>query len=318
MTPPPLTEARPAASTTPGLRPARRRRQAGHCALVGAGPGDPELLTLQALRVMRQATVLLVDDLVSDGVLAAALRGRQRPPRVVHVGKRGGCASTPQAFIERLMVAEALAGERVVRLKGGDPFVFGRGGEEAATLRAHGVPVQVVHGITSGLAAAGALGAPWTHRDHAHGVVLVTGHAREGGPALDWAVLGAAAAQGLTLVIYMGMAQLPQLQAGLLKALPAGTPAAVVQAAGTPQEQRLISRLGTLAADVASAGLGSPAIVLVGDVLRASAALALPAEAAAPARAGLPARGTAGLPSARPEPHNAAPSRALKQRRFSG
>lgn len=243
------------------------------CALVGAGPGDPELLTLKALRTLRKATLLLVDDLVSDGVLALALRGRRKPPRVVHVGKRGGCKSTPQAFIERLMVAEALAGERVVRLKGGDPFVFGRGGEEAATLRAKGIEVEIVNGITSGLAAATALGVPWTHRDHAHGVMLLTGHARDGASWLDWAVLGAAAAQGLTLVVYMGMAHLEELQTGLLDGLPPRTPAAVVQHAGTPLERQCVTTLGHLAADARSEGLGSPAIVLVGDVLRARATL---------------------------------------------
>lgn len=179
----------------------RTRPASPWCALVGAGPGDPELLTLKALRVARSATVLLVDDLVSDAVLACVLRGRRKPPRVVPVGKRGGCRSTPQAFIERLMLNEALAGERVVRLKGGDPFVFGRGGEEAQALRAHGVQVEVVNGITSGLAAATALGAPWTHRDHAQGVILVTAHAQPGSPGPDWAVLGTAAAQGMTLVI---------------------------------------------------------------------------------------------------------------------
>ncbi|MBL8308218.1 MAG: uroporphyrinogen-III C-methyltransferase [Rubrivivax sp.] len=243
------------------------------CALVGAGPGDPELLTLKALRVARRATVLLVDDLVSDAVLSLVLRGRRPAPRVVHVGKRGGCNSTPQAFIERLMVAEALAGQRVVRLKGGDPFTFGRGGEEAATLRAHGVEVEVVNGITSGLAAATALGVPWTHREHAHGVMLVTGHARDGAAGLHWPTLGAAAAQGLTLVIYMGMSHLPELQAGLLATMAGSTPAAVVQSAGTPDERLCVTTLAGLAADARSAGLGSPAIVIVGDVLRARAAL---------------------------------------------
>jgi uroporphyrin-III C-methyltransferase len=256
-------------------------RRKGWCALVGAGPGDPELLTVKALRVLRRATVLLVDDLVSDAVLAAALRGRRRPPRVVHVGKRGGCKSTPQAFIEKLMVSQALAGEGVVRLKGGDPFVFGRGGEEAAALRAHGVAVEVVHGITAGLAAAGALGVPWTHRDHAHGVMLVTGHAREGAAPPDWAVLGAAAAQGLTLVVYMGMARLAELQRGLLAALPAGTPAAVVQNVGSAGERLLVTTLAQLAADAAAGGFGSPAILVIGDVLRARAVLAAPARAAA-------------------------------------
>jgi len=249
------------------------------CALVGAGPGDPELLTLKALRTLRRATVLLVDDLVSDGVLQLALRRRRRPPRVVHVGKRGGCRSTPQAFIERLMVAEALAGERVVRLKGGDPFVFGRGGEEAETLRAHGIEVEVVHGITSGLVAASALGAPWTHRRHAHGVMLVTGHAREGGSAPDWPTLAAAAAQGLTLVVYMGMARLAELQRGLLAGLPGSTPAAIVQQAGTPAQRRVSTTLARLSDSAAHAGLGSPAIVIVGDVLRAGVPSAPAADA---------------------------------------
>lgn len=252
----------------------------GECALVGAGPGDPQLLTLQALRTMRQATVLLVDDLVSDAVLAAALRGRRRPPRVVHVGKRGGCRSTPQAFIERLMVHEALAGERVVRLKGGDPMVFGRGGEEAAALRAAGVAVHVVHGITAGLAAAGALGVPWTHREHAHGVMLVTGHAQEGGAGPDWAVLAAAAAQGLTLVIYMGMTHLQHIQAGLLAELRGDTPAAIVQSVGAPNERQLLTTLAELHAAATRHGLGSPAILVVGDVLRARSAWQASAAAA--------------------------------------
>lgn len=238
------------------------------CALVGAGPGDPELMTLKALRLAHSASVLLVDDLVSDAVLAAVLKGRRGAPRVVHVGKRGGCRSTPQAFIEKLMVRQALAGERVVRLKGGDPYIFGRGGEEAEALRAHGIEVEVVNGITSGMAAATALGVPWTHRQHAQGVMLVTGHAQDGAPGPDWAVLGAAAAQGLTLVIYMAMARLADVQQGLCAALGAATPAAVVQHAGLPQERRLITTLGRLAADAQAAGLGSPAIVLVGDVLQ--------------------------------------------------
>jgi len=251
------------------------------CALVGAGPGDPELLTIKALRTLRRATVLLVDDLVSDAVLHAALRGRRKPPRVVQVGKRGGCKSTPQAFIERLMVSQALAGERVVRLKGGDPFVFGRGGEEAETLRAHGIEVEIVNGITSGLAAATALGVPWTHRDHAQGVMLVTGHARAGAAGPDWAVLGAAAAQGLTLVVYMGMARLAELQRGLLQALPGSTPAAVVQRAGTADERQLVTTLAGLARDAAAQRFGSPAILVIGDVLRARAAISAQRHAAA-------------------------------------
>jgi uroporphyrin-III C-methyltransferase len=254
----------------------------GSCALVGAGPGDPDLLTVKALRTLRRATVLLVDDLVSDAVLQAVLRGRRRPPRVVHVGKRGGCRSTPQAFIEKLMVSQVLAGERVVRLKGGDPFVFGRGGEEAAALLAHGIEVEVVNGITAGLAAATALGVPWTHRDHAQGVMLVTGHAREGGLGPDWSAIAAAAAQGLTLVVYMGMARLAELQQGLLNGLPATMLAAVVQHVGTPQERQLVTTLGRLADDVARYRMGSPSVLIVGNVLHARAAL-LPREASAAA-----------------------------------
>jgi uroporphyrin-III C-methyltransferase len=242
----------------------------GKVTLVGAGPGDPELLTIKAVRAIRRATVLLVDDLVGDDVLRYARQSARR----VHVGKRGGCASTPQDFIERLMIAEAQRGERVVRLKGGDPFVFGRGGEEAEHLRAAGVEVQIVNGITSGLAAATALGVPWTHRDHARGVMLVTGHAREGGAAPHWPTLGAAAAQGLTLVVYMGVSQLESIAAGLADALPARTPAALVQAATTPQERQLLSTLGALVADARASAIGSPAVLIVGDVLRGCAALA--------------------------------------------
>jgi len=260
--------------STPG-RPKCEFRSAQHGGLpmtptvhlVGAGPGDPELLTVKAIRAIRQATVLLVDELVGDGVLRYA----RRSARIVPVGKRGGCASTPQAFIERLMATEALKGERVVRLKGGDPFVFGRGGEEAAHLRALGIRVEVVNGITSGLAAATALGAPLTHRDHAHGVMLVTGHARSDGEPLHWPTLAAAAAQGLTLVVYMGVATVESLQQGLLGALPAHTPVAVVQHASLPTQRHVLATLGELPQAVRREGLGSPAIIVVGDVLKAAA-----------------------------------------------
>jgi uroporphyrin-III C-methyltransferase len=202
-------------------------------------------------------------------VLRVALRGRTRAPRIVHVGKRGGCASTPQAFIERLIIGEARRGETVVRLKGGDPFVFGRGGEEAAHLRAEGIEVEVVNGITSGLAAATSLGVPLTHRDHAHGVMFVTGHAREAGVELDWKTLGAAAAQGLTLVIYMGVSQAARLQAGLMEVLPPHTPAAAVQHATLPHERRVVTNIGRLVETLREHDIGSPAIIIVGDVLAA-------------------------------------------------
>ncbi|HET9645067.1 MAG TPA: uroporphyrinogen-III C-methyltransferase [Burkholderiaceae bacterium] len=239
----------------------------GKCILVGAGPGDPDLLTVKAIKAIRQATVLLVDDLVSDAVLRVALRGSRRTPRIVHVGKRGGCASTPQTFIERLMIGEARRGETVVRLKGGDPFVFGRGGEEAAHLRAEGIEVEVVNGITSGLAAATSLGVPLTHRDHAHGVMFVTGHARDAQVELDWKTLGAAAAQGLTLVIYMGVSQVARLQTSLLAVLPSHTPAAAVQYASLPNERRVVTHIGRLEETLREHRIGSPAIIIVGDVL---------------------------------------------------
>jgi uroporphyrin-III C-methyltransferase len=242
----------------------QRRVTPGHVALVGAGPGDAELLTLKAVHAIRRATVVLVDDLVSDAVL----RFVRRSARIVHVGKRGGCTSTPQAFIEKLMAAEALKGERVVRLKGGDPFIFGRGGEEAEHLRALGIEVEIVNGITAGLAAATALGAPLTHRAHAHGVIFVTAHSREGAAPLDWAALGAAAAQGLTLVIYMGVAAVESVQSGLLKSLPAQTPAAVVQSVSLPHQRQAVCTLATLAATTRAEGLASPSIIIVGDVLQ--------------------------------------------------
>src|SRR5512140_2698936 len=159
----------------------------GTVTLVGAGPGDPELLTLKAVKAIRAATVLLVDDLVSDSVVGLA----GQHARVIHVGKRGGCRSTPQSFIERLMVTAAREGEQVVRLKGGDPFIFGRGGEEVEHLRAEGIEVRVISGITAGLAAATTLGVPLTHREHAHGVLFITGHAHHDAPGTDWRAIAA-------------------------------------------------------------------------------------------------------------------------------
>ena len=246
--------------------------------LVGAGPGDPELLTLKAMRVLRAATVILVDDLVGPQVLATALDGCATMPRVIHVGKRGGCASTPQDFIEKLMVREALAGEKVVRLKGGDPLVFGRAGEEIAALHRAGLAVEVVNGITAGLGAAAALGVGWTDRRvGAQATLLVTGHAQPGSPGPDWAALGATAASGVTLVIYMGVSQIERIVRGLRQTLPAALPAAVVQHVSTGAERRLVSTLGCLVDDVASQGFGSPAVLIIGHVLRAADARAAPA-----------------------------------------
>jgi uroporphyrin-III C-methyltransferase len=236
--------------------------------LLGAGPGDPELLTIKAVKALRRATVALIDDLVDPGVL----RYLRRSARVVPVGKRGGCASTPQDFIHRLMVSEALRGERVVRIKGGDPFVFGRGGEECDALREAGLQVEVIGGLTAGIAGPAAIGIPVTDRRHAPGVALVTGHAQDGGAGPDWAAL---ARSGLTLVIYMGVARLAAtVQALHDGGLAAETPAAVVSAAHTRHQRQLLTTLGGLQAAVEREGLASPAIVIVGQVVR-QAALAL-------------------------------------------
>jgi uroporphyrin-III C-methyltransferase len=234
--------------------------------LVGAGPGDPELLTMKAVKAIAQATVLLVDDLVGEGVLTYAQPGA----RQIYVGKRGGCASTPQRFIEQLMIREACRGERVVRLKGGDPFIFGRGGEEVERLRAAGLVVEVVSGITAGLAATTSLGVPWTHRAHAHGVVLVTGHAQPGSPGPDWRLLAKTSVSArLTLVIYMGVASARRLQEELLAGgLPADTPVGVIQHASLPQQRHVVTTLDALALAIERECLGSPAVIIVGDVLR--------------------------------------------------
>jgi uroporphyrin-III C-methyltransferase len=247
---------------TPSLHPVH---------LVGAGPGDPELLTLKALRVLRAATLVLVDDLVGEGVLDVAFEHAAARPRIVHVGKRGGCSSTSQEFIEKLMVREALAGEKVVRLKGGDPLVFGRAGEEMAALRAAGIQVEVVNGITSGLGAAAALGIGWTDRRvDSRGVMLVTGHTRDESDAPDWEAIAHAAASGITLVVYMGIAQIRGIVERLLRVLPADLPAAIVQHASTPRERTARATLGGLVDVVAARGFGSPAILVIGRVAGAA------------------------------------------------
>ncbi len=236
----------------------------GTCTLVGAGPGDPELLTLKAMKAIQRATVLFVDDLVSDEIVAFAPPGA----RIVHVGKRGGCKSTPQAFIEKLMLTAVKEGETVVRLKGGDPFIFGRGGEEVEHLREAGIEVQVINGITAGLAAVTSLGVPLTHRQHAHGVVFVTGHAKPGAAGTDWRALAATAHSArLTLVVYMGVSGAERIQNELLNGLPASTPVAVIQNASLATQRHITATLGTLANAISASGIASPSIIVIGDVI---------------------------------------------------
>ena len=233
--------------------------------LVGAGPGDPDLLTIKAVKAIGAADVVLLDDLVNREVLQHARPG----VRVIEVGKRGGCQSTPQEFIERMMVAEARAGHCVVRLKGGDPFMFGRGGEEVAALRAEGIAVEVVNGISSGLAASSSIGVPLTHRQYSQGAVFITGHGKTAEHNPDWATL---AKLDLTLVIYMGVARCAEIQAALLAGgKNADTPVAVVQSATSAAQAQLITTLGQLPMALAASGLGSPSIIVIGDVVRCAA-----------------------------------------------
>jgi len=233
----------------------------GSVFIIGAGPGDPELMTLKAARALREADVVLIDDLVSRGCLAHTRSDAQ----VIEVGKRGGCKATPQEFIERVLVQYARQGKTVARLKGGDPFVFGRGGEEMQALRAAGVDVQIIPGVTAGLGAPAALGIPVTHRNVARGVIFVTGHTKDGGEP-DWAAL---ARTDLTLVIYMGLRRLGDITASLIDGgVPGNTPACAVQDATLKTQREVICTLSALPAAVARARLASPALIVVGDVVK--------------------------------------------------
>ncbi len=229
--------------------------------LVGAGPGDPELLTLKAVRALGEADVVLIDDLVNSAVL-------QHCPgaQVIAVGKRGGCRSTPQAFIHRLMLRYARQGRCVVRLKGGDPCIFGRGGEEAQWLRNQGIEVELVNGITAGLAGATSCDISLTLRGVARGVTLLTAHTQDDSP-LDWQAL---AKGGTTLVIYMGVAKLAEIGEQLrLAGMPAETPVAMIENASLPHQRECRSVLENMQQDALDFGLKSPAILVIGAVAKA-------------------------------------------------
>ncbi len=232
----------------------------GHVDIVGAGPGDPELLTLKALRAIQDADVVVHDRLVSDAILDLVRRDARR----IYVGKRKSNHSVPQDGINDLLISLTRGGERVVRLKGGDPFVFGRGGEELEALRAAGVPARVVPGVTAATGCAAAAGLPLTHREHASAVTFVTGHGVDGEPDVDWAAL---AAPRHTLVVYMGLSRAGTLAARLIDHGRAPeTPIAIVEN-GTRPDQRVVT--GTLAdtADlVAMFAVGAPALIVVGEV----------------------------------------------------
>ena len=234
--------------------------QGGHVALVGAGPGDPGLLTLRALRVLNEADVILHDRLVSAEVLDLARRDAQR----IEVGKEAGNHHTTQDQIHALLLQHARAGRRVVRLKGGDPFVFGRGGEELEFLRGHGIAYEVVPGVTAALACAAYSGVPLTHREHAHSVQFVTAHCKESLDALDWNAL---AAPRQTLAVYMGVAHLGALRERLIAAgRAADTPVAVIEN-GTRADQRVIvATLDRLAGLAQTYRLRSPSLLIIGEV----------------------------------------------------
>jgi len=239
--------------------------------LIGAGPGDPELLTLKAARAIAAADVILVDALVNRGCLAHA----RFDARVIDVGKRGGCKSTPQAFIEKLLVTYVRQDKRVVRLKGGDPFVFGRGGEEVEALRALGIEVEVIPGITAGTAVPATLGIPVTHRALARGVTFVTGHTQDGSEP-DWQAL---VRSRTTLVVYMGLGGLARILLALKKAgMDPATPACIIENGTLRNQKQRVATVGTLSGE----GFAGPALIVIGDVVRfARVASAMPAARAA-------------------------------------
>ena len=257
------------------------RASIGRVYLVGAGPGDPELLTLRAARLLAQADVVVYDHLVGDGVLDLVSPSAER----IYVGKERSNHSMAQEQINALLVRQASLGRQVVRLKGGDPFVFGRGGEELQALAAEGIPFEVVPGITAACGVASYAGIPLTHRDYAQSCLFVTGHLKNGSCDLDWPAL---ARPRQTVVIYMGLGGLAEICTQLIAhGQPPGLPAAVVQQ-GTTLDQRVVcGTLTDLPAQVARAGLLSPCLIIVGEVVRLHDQLAwFNAQTRAPASTG--------------------------------
>jgi len=230
--------------------------------LVGGGPGNPDLLTLRALRVLQHADVLLYDNLVSPAIIDLARREAER----IYVGKKAADHALKQEEINDLLVHLAKAGKRVVRLKGGDPFIFGRGGEEIETLASHRISFEVVPGVTAASGASAYAGIPLTHRDYAHSCVFVTGHLQDGEPELDWEAL---ATPRQTIVIYMGVRALPRICERLIAhGLAPDFPAAIVQGATRERQRVLPGTLATLAQIAAREKVKPPALVIVGEVVR--------------------------------------------------
>jgi uroporphyrin-III C-methyltransferase len=240
----------------------------GKVYLVGAGPGDPDLLTVKALRLVQTADVVVYDRLISDAVLQLVPNGVTR----IFVGKASGHHSLPQPEINDLLVGLARSNRRIVRLKGGDPFVFGRGSEEALHLKRHGIAFEVVPGVTSAAACATYAGVPLTHRGLARRVHLITGHFRDN-ELLDFDARALADADA-TLVIYMGLTNLPGICKRLMAAgLSPSTPALAVQDGTTPAQQQVLSDLRQLPAKVKAAGLQPPVLVVIGRTVSLAAEL---------------------------------------------
>jgi uroporphyrin-III C-methyltransferase/precorrin-2 dehydrogenase/sirohydrochlorin ferrochelatase len=234
----------------------------GKVYLVGAGPGDPDLLTLRAARVLRAADVVVFDHLAAAAILELAPRRARR----IYAGKQRGNHALPQGEINRLLVRLAAGGATVIRLKGGDPYVFGRGGEEAEALADAGIPFEIVPGVTAATGAAAYSGIPLTHRDCAQACVFVTGHLKDGTMNLDWPAL---ARPAQTVVVYMGLAGLPILARELVAhGLPGATPAAVVEQATTRDQRVVCGTIETLPALAAAAGVAPPTLIIVGEVVR--------------------------------------------------
>ena len=259
--PPAHDASQPAAPATPVLQPS----EWGRVVLVGAGPGDAELLTLKAARVLASARVVLYDNLVSDEVLRLIPQDAER----IYVGKRSSNHTLPQEGIIELMVRLAKAGKSLVRLKGGDPYIFGRGGEEAEALASEGISCETVPGISAAQGASASTGIPLTHRDHAAMLVFATGHLQGEGEerivALDWAAL---ARPHQTVVIYMGVGTLPVICTKLVEhGLSGHTPAALVERATRPDQRTIVGTLETLPALSVKHGVHPPALIMIGDTV---------------------------------------------------